>query len=65
MVYATLEHSALFYALPFEKVLDMFVDLKIDEAEEVQGTRQRFSPAGNPWKQKTSPDNRGIDKNWF
>jgi sugar-specific transcriptional regulator TrmB len=36
MVYATLEHPALFYALPFEKVLDMFVDLKIDEAEEVQ-----------------------------
>jgi len=36
LVYATLEHSARFYALPFEKVLDMFVNLKIDEAEEVQ-----------------------------
>ena len=36
MVYATLEHPALFYALPLERVLDMFVDLKIDEAEEVQ-----------------------------
>ena len=36
MVYATREHPSLFYALPFEKVLDMFVDLKIDEAEEMQ-----------------------------
>jgi sugar-specific transcriptional regulator TrmB len=36
MVYATLEHPALFYALPFERVLDMFVDMRIDEAEEVQ-----------------------------
>jgi sugar-specific transcriptional regulator TrmB len=36
IVYATREHPAIFHALPFEKVLDTFVDLKIDEAEEVQ-----------------------------
>jgi sugar-specific transcriptional regulator TrmB len=36
MVHSTLEHPALFYALPFDKVLDMFADLKIEEAEEMQ-----------------------------
>ncbi len=36
LVYATMERPAVFYALPFEKVLDMFAAEKISEAEEAQ-----------------------------
>jgi sugar-specific transcriptional regulator TrmB len=36
LVYSTAEHPAVFYALPFEKALDMLVSFKIDEAQEVQ-----------------------------
>jgi sugar-specific transcriptional regulator TrmB len=36
MVYSTLERPAVFHALPFEKVLDLFMGVKIAEAEEMQ-----------------------------
>jgi sugar-specific transcriptional regulator TrmB len=36
MIYAKLERPAVFYALPFEKVLDLFTGRKINEAEEAQ-----------------------------
>jgi sugar-specific transcriptional regulator TrmB len=53
MVYATLEHPALFYALPFEKVLDMFANLKIDEAEEAQKQKEELL---STWRSITKKD---------
>jgi sugar-specific transcriptional regulator TrmB len=36
LIYSTDERPAVFYALPFERVLDMFAAEKINEAEEAQ-----------------------------
>jgi sugar-specific transcriptional regulator TrmB len=36
IIYATLQHSASFHALPFEKVLDMYTRSILDEAKSAQ-----------------------------
>ena len=42
IVNATLEHPARFSALPFEKVLDLFVKSKIEEAKKIQLGKNEF-----------------------
>jgi sugar-specific transcriptional regulator TrmB len=41
-VYCTLEKPAIFYALPFEQVLDMFTSSKINEAINTQQNKDRL-----------------------
>jgi HTH-type transcriptional regulator, sugar sensing transcriptional regulator len=36
LIYATFEHPAIFYAISFEKVLDMIATSKIEEAKNAQ-----------------------------
>jgi HTH-type transcriptional regulator, sugar sensing transcriptional regulator len=36
LIYATFEHPAIFYAISFEKVLDMIAGLKLEEARNAQ-----------------------------
>jgi HTH-type transcriptional regulator, sugar sensing transcriptional regulator len=36
LIYATFEHPAIFYAISFEKVLDMIAKSKIEEAKNAQ-----------------------------
>jgi len=42
IVTATLEHPARFSALPFEKVLDLFVKAKMEEAEEIKQNKDEI-----------------------
>jgi sugar-specific transcriptional regulator TrmB len=42
IVTATLEHPARFSALPFEKVLDLFVKAKMEEAQEIKQNKDEI-----------------------
>jgi sugar-specific transcriptional regulator TrmB len=42
MINATLEHPALFSAVPLEKVLDMFIKAKTEQARALQESREEL-----------------------
>ncbi len=50
---ATLEHPAKFSALPFEKVLDLFVSVKIGEAKRIETDRDNLIC---DWRSVAAPD---------
>jgi sugar-specific transcriptional regulator TrmB len=57
VVYSTIEHPAVFYAINFEKVLDMFVILRIEEAETAQKHKAKLLSI---WRSLTE---KGVSKN--
>jgi sugar-specific transcriptional regulator TrmB len=42
IVSATAEHSALFSAVPFEKVLDIFAKAKMEEAQRIEQNKEEI-----------------------
>jgi sugar-specific transcriptional regulator TrmB len=55
IVYTTEQHPAFFHALPFEKVLDMFTNQKIGEAQEAEKHKTELL---STWKSMTTTDNK-------
>ena len=53
MVNATFEHPARFYAVSLEKVLDLFVRAKMEEAQSIQRNKQELLSI---WQSMTTAD---------
>lgn len=57
IVNATLEHPARFSALPFEKVLDLFIRAKMEEAQRVQKNKEELL---SDWQSITISEDGGL-----
>jgi sugar-specific transcriptional regulator TrmB len=56
IVSATLEHPAKFSAVPFEKVLDLFIKAKLQEAQTIQTEKTRLLSSWQAMQAAETPD---------